>query len=414
MDPGRLLHGFICRGNANLDGGQILMLMPGSPAESLLTWLEGLPGTSHKIVKWQNLDITSFEKSISKSLRKKIGQYPLPTQFAIRDPQASTRSTFTPTRSSPSVLEHPNTVSPPPYTNGARERGNDPLRPPVAELGLPEVQEMAASPIAGHSTAQRSATMNIPPSALGTSHGSKSIHTLRRKAASTPAAILKDTSTAASTERPISYAPRSATPPSVSELPSNPAVAEAPSGDGVERPTELPSQLQDDVSKPDSLIVQVAAPTDDQTKSIEVHQKAFAAPEVALQSTSASVVTKDGETIAGGSATSTLINDEPKDDAVPNIVVTTSSPEVESTDPIAGPEKVTIVETQATGPEDSLKGEQATNDLAAAEPSETVEASSSNSSNMNPYLELLNKVAKGEISPQALGEMLQKSGISQT
>ena len=86
MDPGRLLHAFVCCASSNLDEGQILLLPPRSPAESIMCWLEGLPGTTHKIIKWQDLDTERFEKKISKSLRKKIGRFPfLPsTSFEIQ------------------------------------------------------------------------------------------------------------------------------------------------------------------------------------------------------------------------------------------------------------------------------------------------------------------------------------------
>ena len=152
MDPGRLMHAFVCRGNINLSEGQILLLPQGSPAESLLCWLEGLPGTSHKIVRWQDLETERFEKKISKSLRKQIGHYPLPTQYAIRDPNAGGRPSLPGSNSSPAVLEHPNTVSPPPYspdlrpTPSAAELQGGQMQP-VAELGSPDPSEAPSDPI---------------------------------------------------------------------------------------------------------------------------------------------------------------------------------------------------------------------------------------------------------------------------
>ncbi|KAK5710475.1 hypothetical protein LTR17_018831 [Elasticomyces elasticus] len=88
MDPGRLLHAFVCRQNLDIGDGQLLVLPARSPAESLACWLEGLPGFTHKIVRWSDLDTDVFAKKCGKSLRNHLGQYPLPDKFVMRDPSA--------------------------------------------------------------------------------------------------------------------------------------------------------------------------------------------------------------------------------------------------------------------------------------------------------------------------------------
>lgn len=193
MDPGRLLHAFVCRRAASLDEHSMFLLLPRSAAESLMCWLEGLPGMNHKIVKWDDLETEAFEKKISKSMRKKIGQYPLPFKYAVRHPNAATRPELHLSESSPAVLEHPNTVSPPPYspTNApAGIRPSDNLTSqreraatvPVAELaGGPETQEMPAD----ERQEMPAASLTQPPPDVvkerSSIMGLKSIHALRRK-----------------------------------------------------------------------------------------------------------------------------------------------------------------------------------------------------------------------------------------
>ncbi|KAK5125973.1 hypothetical protein LTR85_011328 [Meristemomyces frigidus] len=79
MDPGRLLHAFVCRGNLNLSESQLLVLPPGTVAESLACWLEGLPSMTHNIVRWSDLDTTGFETKCSKGLRKHLAPVELLT-----------------------------------------------------------------------------------------------------------------------------------------------------------------------------------------------------------------------------------------------------------------------------------------------------------------------------------------------
>ncbi|KAK6385370.1 hypothetical protein LTR65_009185 [Meristemomyces frigidus] len=119
MDPGRLLHAFVCRGNLNMSEGQLLILAPGTPAESLACWLEGLSSMTHSIVRWTDLDRTGFETKCSKALRKQLGQYPLPDKFVIRDTTVVHRPSIATLPLSPSIEQ---SVSPPPYSRQGSTR----------------------------------------------------------------------------------------------------------------------------------------------------------------------------------------------------------------------------------------------------------------------------------------------------
>lgn len=134
MDPGRLLHAFLCRGSLTLDEGQLLTLPPGSPAESLACWLAGLPTMRHKIITWDSFETAYFEKKVGKRMTAKLGQYPLPNKFVIRDAVAVVRPISPPGQITTSLLHR--TVSPPPYSPARDAR--DPTSPAdwssVAEL----------------------------------------------------------------------------------------------------------------------------------------------------------------------------------------------------------------------------------------------------------------------------------------
>ena len=359
MDPGRLLHAFVCRASANLDEGQLLLLLPGSPAESLLCWLEGLPGTSHKIVKWDDLDTTRFESKISKSLRKKIGQYPLPAQYAIRDPHTSTKLSLPVTSPSRTPLEHPNTVSPPPYspTRAVIHEGRTP--PPAVELGLPEPGELATSP-ATPKQPQSLGSAGVASTSTHLSNGSvvigkKSIHTLRRKqtpaaAASEPTANAISTSAEGSSVAPQEIGSSGMAP---TELPSHNNAASftlSTSFAAVELPTDFQSEA------PSRLI-----PTKPESTSELV--------ELPSQQVLATALTKEPESIA---------NREPS--------VSSQQPNAGSVDAAIGSQTSHIKDSDITKRE--------------------------NTGSSDHYLELLNKVARGEISPQALGAMLQQEKSS--
>ena len=118
MDIGRLLHAFICRGALNLHEGEILTLPPATPAEALITWLTGLPGMSHTLVSWSAFDTAKFEKKAGKKLCSKIGIYPLPSKYAIRDISIAQTTTI----SSPLSLDFPSglgSAAPPPYSESS-------------------------------------------------------------------------------------------------------------------------------------------------------------------------------------------------------------------------------------------------------------------------------------------------------
>jgi hypothetical protein len=346
MDPGRLLHAFVCRGGLNLEEGQVLLLPPRSPAESLAAWLEGLPGTSHKTVKWEDLDAQYFESKISKSLKKKIGRYPLPTQYAVRDPQASSRPNLPHSRSSRTALEHPNTVSPPPYSPNTTNLSSE--RPRSAtELGHPDPRELPASPIPASQPRSPQHSSSLPVPGTG-STGLKSIHNLRRKTTggtsttdtthptSQPAAMEM------SAEQP-GMQTQTAGPSTAVELHEDTAplkLSETASPTAVELPTDFQSE----------------APKGLSTKST---------PTAELSSTKESSPNDKQLQTNGNMPESTVVSEEPE----------------------------SMVEEAA-------KGTDLGNNTNAAEPVRG-----------NQYLELLNKVAKGEISPQALSEMLANGSL---
>ena len=361
MDPGRLLHAFVCRGNVNLDQGQLLLLLPRSPAESLMNWLEGLPGTSHKIVRWHDLDTEYFEKKLSKSLRKKIGQYPLPTQYAIRDAEVANRPSIPLSSSSPALLEHPNTVSPPPYSPSATELRHQPSRE-VVELGSPGPRELAANPVTSSpSYNQHSASLPVPGAA--TSSGLKSIHTLRRKtagatpsASSTPPALSGPSNT---TPMPLRIEQQAATPP--------------PNAVELHEET-LPPRVPPELPEPEAPVA-VELPTDFQSEAPRP-----LAPKAR----------EDAEASVAVSGSGTIEKSGRNEDDV-KVELTEEPSEIGTWETN---KKLETIET---------------NDV----PQIRSSISPSGTETGNQYLELLNKVAKGEISPQALGEILQKGKIGQ-
>lgn len=151
MDPGRLLHAFVCRNNINLVDGQVLVLPPGSPAECLACWLEGLPGMLHHILKWQDLNTDKFSENCSKSLRKRLGQFPLPDRFAMRDNKIALRPPM-PIQSLTTCPTPPKTTSPPPYSEDGRLINNEQWAAPRAVELSPERDpvELAANIASSH------------------------------------------------------------------------------------------------------------------------------------------------------------------------------------------------------------------------------------------------------------------------
>ena len=341
MDPGRLLHAFVCRGGLNLEEGQVLLLPPRSPAESLTCWLEGLPGTSHKTVKWEDLDTEYFETKLSKSLKKKIGRYPLPTQYAVRDPQASSRPGLPHSSSSRAILEHPNTVSPPPYSPITKNSSSDRPRS-AAELGHPDPGELPASavPTSQPRSAQHSASLPVPGTG---STGLKSIHNLRRKTTG-------GTSTADTT-----------------------------------RPMSQPTAVEMSAEQPD-VQTQAAGPS----TAVELHEDTAPTKSSETASPTAVELPTDFQSEApkGLSTKSTTTAGLPQDKES-----TPLDKHLQTTDNIS--ESVVVSEEPKSVVDATAKGNDLENNTDVSGPISG-----------NQYLELLNKVAKGEISPQALSEML--------
>lgn len=340
MDPGRLLHAFVCRRAAVLDEHSMYLLLPRSAAESLICWLEGLEGYNHQIVRWSDLETEAFEKKISKSLRKKIGNHPIPVKYAIRHPGAGLRPLLHATESPPAVLEHPNTVSPPHYSQSNAPRSAElpstalPERAattPVAELAAPETSELPAD------AAERPAQPARDAAKERSAGGLKSIFDLRRKSSSgiVQAAVASSTEVAASTTRhptilrPGALKHRSSSSFWTDDIPTKASESET----RTEKPfvAELPAELPVDTS---------ASPA---------------------------IVRKP----------------------VPTVSVQAPTPDEAAVEPLA------------------LDRESSTTTM----PTQVVPPAASTKSN---YLELLNKVARGEISPQALGEMLQNGSIGQS
>lgn len=343
MDPGRLLHAFVCRGSLNLDVGQVLLLPPRSSAESLAVWLEGLPGTNHKVVKWEDLDTEYFESKISKSMKKKIGRYPLPTQYAVRHPDASSRPSLPLTSSSRNVLEHPNTVSPPPYSPGTGADSPNQQGTPVGELGHPDPRELAASPAdSSHVRPQHASSLPVP--GAGNS-GLKSIHALRRKTTggTLGANATQSTSQNMTGSSNSKQSPESQRPSSAVELPEDTAPRELPdstSPPAVELPGESYSRNQKEASNREISVSPAPGTTSTSTADVKSNEKSNEGP--------------------------AILSEEP------------------------GP--ITSEATSGVG------SSTANNDT--------------QTESGNLYLELLNRIAKGEISPQALGEMLAKGNLS--
>lgn len=138
MDPGRLLHAFLCRGSLNLHDGQMLTLPPGTSAESLACWLAGRPGMTHKIVRWDCFQTAEFEKKVGKKMTARLDRYPLPSNFVVRDPNALQASPSSGRRSVPSLSSR----APPPYSPGFEELSSTPTRQSAVELGNSDPVEL--------------------------------------------------------------------------------------------------------------------------------------------------------------------------------------------------------------------------------------------------------------------------------
>lgn len=169
MDPGRLLHAFVCRSNLRLTEGQLLMLPPGTPAETLFCWLDGLPGMTHQIRKWSDLDMTRHEKTLGKPFCDNLGQYPLPDKFVMSGPDATHRSPGSVGSTSPVLSQ---SRSPPPYSpdgslpEQAHEAEGRPRAPQTTELATArDPVELAETTALGSSSHVHQANCTSPSSA---------------------------------------------------------------------------------------------------------------------------------------------------------------------------------------------------------------------------------------------------------
>lgn len=194
MDPGRLLHAFGCRGNLKLTETRLLILPPGSPAESIACWLEGLPSMSHKIVKWSDLETAWFDLKCSKGMRKLLGHNPLPDKFVVHDADITHHRPSLPTL--PSSPSQGQTTSPPGYSQDGivtirtTDAPDKPAAPPVIELATErdavEVAETTSPTSTGQvhhaaSTTALTAGKHISAALADGTSAPRSISVLKRK-----------------------------------------------------------------------------------------------------------------------------------------------------------------------------------------------------------------------------------------
>ncbi|KAK4503997.1 hypothetical protein PRZ48_004912 [Zasmidium cellare] len=178
MDPGRLLHAFLCRGSLNLHDGQILALPPGTSAESLACWLAGRPAMTHKIFRWECFQTSEFEKKVGKKMTARLGRHPLPSNFVIRNPNASTSTPVSKRKSTPTL----STKAPPPYSPSLTDEELSPsptsTLQSAVEIGSSDPVELDSSEKPSGSSTRNAAGGNLQ----------KSMTSLRRKPAPATAA----------------------------------------------------------------------------------------------------------------------------------------------------------------------------------------------------------------------------------
>lgn len=93
MDSGRLLHAWTIGGHLDLMHGE-MMWLPAGVAESLARWLQGLPGTTFKLVPSSAFDYTHLR--LSPATRRIMLEEGFETVKAVRDPQADLRTPVVP------------------------------------------------------------------------------------------------------------------------------------------------------------------------------------------------------------------------------------------------------------------------------------------------------------------------------
>lgn len=170
LDAGRLLHAWIIGGHLDLMHGEIMWL-PSGVAESLARWLEGLPGTTFKLVPSSAFDYSNLR--LSPATRRVMLEEGFETVKAVRDPQAGFRR--------PVIAQNTFVPAPPPLR--ARVPQQQYLGPPPSavnsltvhpqvpdrEIGNPQVahRSLASQTITPQSMAQGNMASN-PPDHQGT------------------------------------------------------------------------------------------------------------------------------------------------------------------------------------------------------------------------------------------------------
>ena len=93
MDPGRLLHAWTIGGHLDLMNGEMMWIPPGIP-ECLARWLQGLPGTTFKLVLGSAFDYSHLR--FSPATRRIMLEGGFESVKAVRDPQADFRMPVVP------------------------------------------------------------------------------------------------------------------------------------------------------------------------------------------------------------------------------------------------------------------------------------------------------------------------------
>ena len=376
MDPGRLLHAFVCRGSLTLSDDQLLVLPPGTPAETLACWLADLSGTSHVVVKWSDLDKTKFEHKCGKALLKRLGQHPLPTNFVVRDPTAAHRPLLTAISTTSPTLS---SASPPPYSldnSGGLVTRNNPFSLLAVELPT-ERDPVELAPITTPATPhQTHHTTAFPSTQTAGEHLSATLNrsstaltsptSIHRKPTPTTRHLSMLVATPASSHLPSRPASSGAQIPAI--LTPGPSAAVSPAVLMPRAPSPSSTALPYPLS-PAEREAQRAAGSSCQSHSSEIagRQKL----EVQVNPVELPVQTDLQELVAMGSSANAHF--------------------LESTSP-----SIILSQPSDSGTKPESTGSEAAHTI--NKPSE---------SSCDTYLQLLNRVASGNLSPQALSQLLQ-------
>lgn len=128
------------------------------------------------MIRWQDFDTDKFESKISKDLRKKIGQDPIPHCFAIHDSQAMQRYALKRQQSAPMQLQHMTPpTSPPSYSVLSSPADGTPISPDMPQgyfskpgSPLSDFQHANSFPLAATSSLHRKpGETPLPPAGGG-------------------------------------------------------------------------------------------------------------------------------------------------------------------------------------------------------------------------------------------------------